>query len=248
MKGIDAASDVTHALPSLKAHGIEFIARYMSYNTAKNLSPSEAQAISDAGLAIVSVFEARGDVYLNFTAAQGQRDAAQALNLARSCGQPEGTGIYFAVDFDAAPGHVDGGIVNYFDAVRTGLTGKYRLGAYGSGYVIGTLRKRGMIALQWLAQSRGWRGTVGFHGADITQGPPSTIAGISLDTDEAVAECGQWRRGNVVPVARPSEQDIAATIATLQTQLAALGYYHGKIDGIWGGQSARAVQAWEDAG
>ncbi len=263
MKGIDAAFDLSPHAGDLIAAGVGFVCRYYSYNAAKDLSPDEAQTLSAAGLLIVSVWEARGDVASNFTPAQGQKDANAALLLAESCGQPEGSCIYFAVDFDASDSDLTHNILPYFQAVGGVLHGKYTVGAYGSGLVLCRLHNASLIDRRWLAQSRGWRDTAEFVGADIVQGPVDhSLLCDPVDTDESQDdEFGGWRVGGkeVVQagqhtdqhkpiVAQPSEADVAATITTLQRQLAALGFYKGKIDSIAGPQTNAALIAWENDG
>ncbi len=105
--------------------------------------------------------------------------------------------------------------------------------------------------------------TAEFVGADIVQGPVDhSLLCDPVDTDESQDdEFGGWRVGGkeVVQagqhtdqhkpiVAQPSEADVAATITTLQRQLAALGFYKGKIDSIAGPQTNAALIAWENDG
>lgn len=201
MKGLDSAQpvDVKH-IALLKRAGYGFVAGYYSYNPRKNLTRQECAALSAAGIAIVSVFEAQGNLYTSFHQTSGAADAARALRLAEECGQPQGSAIYFAVDFDATASELRDGIGDYFRAVNLALAGRYRVGAYGSGLVLATLRQWKMAELFWLADAGGWQGTHGYRGpAQLRQGLPTRIAGLMVDPDIAAAgDFGQWMVGRAV--------------------------------------------------
>lgn len=258
MKGFDAAREVGSLSARIRAAGLGFVARYYSYNAAKNLTPAEAKALSAAGIAIVSVWEARGDVAASFTAEQGAKDAAEALRLARAIGQPEGSAIYFAVDFDAAPGGVAGGISRYFRSAGAALGGHYRVGVYGSGLVCQILHASGLAELIWLACAGGWRGTRGFAGWHIKQGLPADPwgFGFQVDPDEAAAgDFGQW---SLIAAAPPAEQepaaqppgepiDLVALQQDVQRGLATAGLYDGAIDGDPGPLTRTALAHWRAA-
>lgn len=225
MKGCDAPREVASVIPQIKAAGLGFVARYFSFNGAKNLSASEAQRLSAAGIKIVSVFEARGDVYSSFTAAQGAKDAAQALQLAAQVGQPKGSGVYFAVDFDASADQIAGGISAYFAAVNDALHGQYRVGVYGSGLVCESLGDAGLAELFWLACAGGWQGTRDFTGQwHIRQSLPSSAyhLGFPVDPDEAIDGIfGQWELGrqNVDDVDQAPANDPVALCRQMQRAL-----------------------------
>jgi len=196
MKGFDAPTPVDALIPRIKAHGYEFVVRYLSYNSRKNLSPGEAKKLSGAGLDLVAVFEARGNVIDNFTSEQGAKDAAQALQLAAQIGQPEGSAIYFAVDLDATAHQIIVAIMPYFAAVKKGVCGKHRVGVYGSGLVCDSLRKADLAELFMLACASGWQGTKTFTGAHLRQSLPTGRDGFGfqVDPDEAMtADFGQFR-------------------------------------------------------
>ena len=196
MRGFDAPTPVDALIPRIKAHGYGFVVRYMSYNQHKNLSPGEARKLSAAGLDLVAVFEARGNVIDNFTSEQGAKDAAQALHLASQIGQPEGSAIYFAVDLDATAHQIIVAIMPYFAAVKKGICGKHRVGVYGSGLVCDSLRKADLAELFMLACASGWQGTKTFTGAHLRQSLPTGRDGFGfqVDPDEAMtADFGQFR-------------------------------------------------------
>jgi hypothetical protein len=144
------------------------------------------------------VWETSGTHAAFFTRAQGLADGAQAFRMAKEViGQPFGSAIYFAVDYDPTQADIDGGISNYFTGVRAALyvanesEPSYRVGVYGSGLCCGTLVERGMAELSWLSQSSGFAGSRQYADQkryDLIQMLPARIVGadgivLSVDPD-----------------------------------------------------------------
>jgi len=266
MKGIDCAFSLTAYASRLPDLGLGFACRYYGGSAAKDLTPGEAKALSDNGLQIVTVWESTGDNPDTFDDAHGKMHAQAALVQAWQVGQPDGSTIYFAVDFDATEEQVTNGVLPYFEAVRAVLQPpKFNVGVYGSGAVLNAVRA--LVEHGWLAQSRGWRGTAGFEGHHIQQGSTTQIVlkGMSVDTDESlVDDFGGWKVGEPavsqapqVPAGvpdtqgrsiRPTEAQMADAIKTLQGYLKALGLYSGMLDGIAGPATRAALEAWEAQG
>jgi len=198
LRGLDTTVELTRHAAALKTQGYDFAMRYYSNNAAKNLSLGEARALSQAGLKIGVVWETSGTHAAFFTRAQGLADGAQAWRMAReSIGQPFGSAIYFAVDYDPTQADIDGGISNYFTSVHAALyvandgAPSYRVGVYGSGLCCGALVERGMAELSWLSQSTGFAGSRQYaeqQRYDILQTLPARIVGadgivLSIDPD-----------------------------------------------------------------
>jgi hypothetical protein len=134
--GVDYAwfsTDLKALIAALKAHGVTFVARYLSHSSGKNLTPDEAAALSAAKIAITVVWETAADRALAGHAA-GAQDARDALAEAKACGMPAGRPIFFAVDFDASNGQ-EGAISTYLDGAASVL-GKDRTGVYGGYNVV----------------------------------------------------------------------------------------------------------------
>ena len=209
---IDTATDVGAYAEKLAAAGVKTVIRYYNNrntpaNPAKCLGHRELSDLARAGLSVCAVFEQRGGAgdaahpkghIDDLSAAAGARDGARALALATELGQPEGSGIYFAVDWDFAATSELRQITAYFTAVRTVLTPKYRIGVYGSGLAARTLRVKGLADLVWLAGATGWSGTKlarergDYH---LLQGGQrkSAIGGFLYDVNTAgAADFGQW--------------------------------------------------------
>ena len=198
LRGLDTTVELTRHAEALRSQGYDFAMRYYSNNASKNLSLGEARALSQAGLKIGVVWETSGTHAAFFTRAQGLADGAQAYRMAReSIGQPFGSAIYFAVDYDPTQADIDGGISNYFTGVHAALyvandgAPSYRVGVYGSGLCCGALVERDIAALSWLSQSTGFAGSRQYaeqQRYDILQTLPARIVGadgivLSIDPD-----------------------------------------------------------------
>src|SRR5262245_1036236 len=95
--GVDYAW--SHPTPAaLKAAGARFVCRYLSPDSTKNLSKTEAAALAAVGIWCVAVWESNAGRALAGTAA-GTADAKTALAQATAAGMPSGRPIFFAVDF-----------------------------------------------------------------------------------------------------------------------------------------------------
>ena len=198
LRGLDTTVELTRHAMALRSQGYDFAMRYYSNNASKNLSLGEARALSQAGLRIGVVWETSGTHAAFFTRAQGLADGAQAYRMAReSIGQPFGSAIYFAVDYDPTQADIDGGISNYFTGVHAALyvandgAPSYRVGVYGSGLCCGALVEREIAALSWLSQSTGFAGSRQYAEQkryDILQMLPTRIVGadgivLGIDPD-----------------------------------------------------------------
>ncbi|MBN9091611.1 MAG: DUF1906 domain-containing protein [Reyranella sp.] len=193
--GIDTSTDCTGFAACIAADGARFVCRYYRPGSTGALTTAEAQVLVGAGLAIVAVFEGAGNKIGWFSAQQGVADAQAALGHAASIGQPAGSAIYFAVDFDADPGEVGSAITSYFAAVNSTFRNggaPYRIGVYGSGLVCSTLIGANLASLGWLSGSRGWRGyTTYARAATIVQvitAPPTLICNGQLAVDRDVGQ------------------------------------------------------------
>jgi hypothetical protein len=198
LKGLDTTIELTRHALALRQQGFDFAMRYYSNNASKNLSLGEARALAGAGLKIGVVWETSGTHAGFFSRAQGLADGAQAYRMAKEAiGQPFGSAIYFAVDYDPTQADLDGVISNYFTGVHAALyvanegEPSYRVGVYGSGLCCGTLVERGQAALSWLSHSTAFAGSRQYAEQkryDLIQMLPARILGadgalLSIDPD-----------------------------------------------------------------
>jgi len=191
---IDASSDTTASIGALKDVGITLVGRYYNQKNSqtlpsKCLTLTEAQALTDAGLGIIVVYQQDQSKASDFSMEKGEQAAKNALKCAERVGQPKGTGIYFAIDFDATTSEVDNNIIPFFEGVNEILE-DYTIGAYGSGLVCAQLYKKQLCHLRWLSQSSGFSGTqqaIDSQEYDIRQMYPSgNITGLNVDYNQCI--------------------------------------------------------------
>jgi hypothetical protein len=203
--GIDLPTDARDVSMELKGSHLDFIARYYRDPTSRwpPLSAAEAQAVSSVGLRLVALWESRAQNPSYFSYASGYADAQSAYRQARAIGQPPGSAIYFAVDYNAPSRDVEGTIDHYFRGVLAGLITEagghqpeYRIGVYGSGSVCGYLKGARLVQLTWLSNSTAWEGYGGFSDWDIRQGMKSRNLSFSHDSNEARGDYGGFLVGS----------------------------------------------------
>ena len=193
-KGFDTPENCASDAQKIKVAGYDFVGRYLSRSSWKVISPAEANALRQAGLAIVLVYEdgPTSDTYFSYS--RGQTDGARAAQQANALGAPANTTIYFAVDYDAGEDAIEGVVTQYFQGVvsslrnfSTGNNPLYRVGVYGSGATCAAITTAGLATMGWLACAMGWRGHNTYANWTISQGMPTTVSGMSVDPDNAVA-------------------------------------------------------------
>jgi hypothetical protein len=184
---------------SIRAAGFTFVARYLSHESGKNLSASEAQSLIAAGLTIVCNWE---DSATNSLSGYGQgvADAQAAASEALSVGQPSTRPIYFSVDFDANSSQL-GTIESYFEGVAS-VIGIARTGVYGGHYIVDSLFNDGKV--QWGWQTYAWSYGSWDPRAQFRQ-IQNGIDNDEEDEDEAVvADFGQWPYAEAPPPPQPT--------------------------------------------
>lgn len=244
---IDVPQDTTKQLAQLKAAGITDIIRYddrFPSGNWKQIHSPEVHAIRDAGLRLGIVYEGAGSTLSSFTEQNGYLDAAYSRQQAALRGQPNGSAIYFAVDFDPSASDISSHIVPYFRGVARALTElvdlpKLAAGVYGSGLTCQTLKSAGLVALTWITCSRGFNGSKDYVAAglqDLWQVEcDKTLLGMSVDYDEA-KPAGNWGSfvpwgPPAIPAVIPAPPSISHDTRWLQTVLQKAGLYGGAIDG-----------------
>lgn len=191
---IDSAQPATLVAGHLARAGIRVVMRYYNHKDinlpGKRLTRAEARALTEAGLSIGAVFQQRGGGngghIGDLTAKTGERDARRALQVAADIGQPQGSAIYFAVDWDFIKESELVSIGAYFGEVGAALAGSYRVGVYGSGHVCDRLLTKGLVNFAWLSQSQGWSGYDGFLKSQrwaLAQGQITTLPGTDYRYD-----------------------------------------------------------------
>lgn len=189
MKAIDVATDTAGHAHALLDAGIEAVGLYLRQDRC---SKAMVDGLALVGIKRFSAFERGFPTSTGyFTLAQAADDAQAAVKFAQQIGQPEGTVIFFAVDFDAdqlSP------ILRYFLQVQQIVKrAGYLVGVYGSGRVCDYLVGQGVAHAGWLAQSKGWAGFEAYKTrAAIVQGGEDTLLGFDVDWDEVRDESVCW--------------------------------------------------------
>ncbi|MCX6604005.1 MAG: DUF1906 domain-containing protein [Acidobacteria bacterium] len=173
--GLDSSANCAPYAAQIVAAGVQFVARYYSQFARKTLSLAEARALSAAGLQLITVYQDSNDKLECFTAALGQ---------------PSGSAIYFAADFDPSPVEARGPVMEYFHAVHDALSASpFQVGVYGSGLTCRLVRDAGFANFTWLSQSTSFREYLAFlPQADIVQAAPGRpLIPNKLNIDDDIA-------------------------------------------------------------
>lgn len=191
MKGIDCTTAITNTTGmALKAAGYDFAARYLVPDAYrwKRLTGTEAAAITNSGLKILSVFETSAN-RPSGGAANGTEDGTAAYKEAVAIGQPAGTAIYFACDYNAGASDYDA-IEQYLKAAASKITG-YSAGLYAGYNVVEEMAKRKACGYFW--QTYAWSGGNRSKSANVYQYNNGVILnGISVDLNESYGNEGFW--------------------------------------------------------
>jgi hypothetical protein len=203
-RGIDLPTDARDVSLELKSNRIDFVARYYRDPASRwpALSAEEARTLSSAGMSLVAVWESHSHRPDYFSYASGYNDALAAYRQAKAIGQPSGSAIYFAVDYNAQEPDVRGPVDQYFRGIAAGLAAAggpardYRVGVYGSGAVCDYLKRAHLAELAWLSNSIAWTGYDNFTDWNIRQGMRSPSLSFDQDSNEARGEYGSFRVPN----------------------------------------------------
>ena len=192
MLGLDTNRDCSSIAEMIVADGRQFVCRYYAHpGSKKGLMSDELQKLRKANLKVVAVWENGYPTSAGyFSYSQGVNDGVGAYKYAVQIGQPAGTPIYFAVDYDASTADLNGGIANYFKGVAFGMetaargASKYAIGVYGSGESCIFALSSGFATYSWLSMSTGWSGHT-FGGWNIRQSKGRKFGDIDVDFDES---------------------------------------------------------------
>jgi hypothetical protein len=203
-RGIDLPTDARDVSLELKGSRLDFVARYYRDPASHwpTLSAEEARMVSSAGLSLVAVWESHSHRPDYFSYASGYNDALAAYRQAKAIGQPSGSAIYFAVDYNAQEPDVRGPVDQYFHGIAAGLAAAggpdrdYRVGVYGSGAVCDYLKRARLAEYAWLSNSTAWTGYDDFTDWNIRQSGRSPSLSFDQDENEARGEFGSFRVPN----------------------------------------------------
>jgi len=205
--GIDTATNLKGKGPCIRSTFIQgvpatFACRYIATDSTlpKVMTRAEAESLAAAGLWIVTIFEDDPTSPRYFSRRRGDEDASAAKSYADDVlGQPSGSPIYFAVDFDAQPSERER-IVSYFEGVNAALRAtagtSYATGIYGSTWVLSWIATAHLADFFWQSMPPAWSGgqnrQVSRH-ANLRQHPARLLCGVVADVDESWGHGGGWR-------------------------------------------------------
>ena len=195
--GIDLAMDTSNVVNELRGSRIDFVARYYRDSTSSlpALSPEEARKLASLGLKIVAVWEQNSPDPENLSYSSGYGDALSAYKQAKAIGQPVGSAIYFAIDYNA---HELDPAKEYFRGIAAGLTAasggrsEYKVGVYGSGAVCNEIKRAGLARYSWLTRATSWDGSLDYNDWNIKQGEALPFS-FDNDSDEARGDYGGFQ-------------------------------------------------------
>lgn len=158
----------------LKNAGYTHVGRYLTgyvgeEHLPKYMTLEEVGNIDNAGLSVFPIYQDGGyrlEYFKNRT--QGVADGERAILAARRIGIPEGTTIYFAVDFDCYGFQIDQYIIPYFQKICLAFnssenTKNYKVGIYGPRYVCSKVSERGLAEYSFVADmSTGFSCNLGY--------------------------------------------------------------------------------------
>lgn len=152
---------------TLVQSGRELVGRYITGGARKKLGFDEMKILYNAGLKIFPIYQTSGNYREYFSAAHGRRDAYAAFRALRETYFPNGSTVYFAVDFDATVDEVNQFILPYFKEIKetfdTFGDNKYNIGIYGPRYVCTLVHNAGYSTSSFVCDmSSGFACNIGF--------------------------------------------------------------------------------------
>ncbi|MGL4731669.1 MAG: glycoside hydrolase domain-containing protein, partial [Clostridium sp.] len=164
----DCSTPVTQARANtLKANGYKYIGRYIAGGEHKRISIPEIELILKNGMKWFPIFQKSGN-YLNyFNEEQGKKDGAECVRNASLYQIPNGSTIYFGVDFDAMDGDISAKVLPYFKGIDESFTSlnsrSLKIGVYGSRNVCSRVSDAGYAEKSFVSDmSTGFSGNLGF--------------------------------------------------------------------------------------
>jgi hypothetical protein len=230
---IDTPNNAAKVAANLSAQNVKVVVRFFARKPQPGLREKvmasdgnmidgvrEPTILIRHGLSIVSLYQYRNNLPEKFSKgledtgsakAEAAADIKAALEQAKLVGQPEGSAIYFGVDFNVNRASVEP-VLDYFRAINRTVGDHYAIGIYGNGFVNRTLRQEKLVAYNWISASRSHEETVAFYNSGQWHlfqnqvdrrwfGPPGKCSmGLDVDTNiqnPSVSSIGAWGAGEV---------------------------------------------------
>ena len=189
--GCDAAQRLSlEDAQILKAKGYKIVGRYLTGNFATSVE--ELTNILTGGLNVFPIYETGSYEKVYFTPEQGTNDAVNAVVACENLLIPQGTRIYFTVDFDMEGAGITDLVIPYFEAIYNKFNEahlNYNIGIYGSRNVCSKVIEAGYAQYAFVdGASTGYSGNMGFKMPEkwafnqIKEG--TSVEGIQIDNDQ----------------------------------------------------------------
>jgi Domain of unknown function (DUF1906) len=187
----------------IKANGFLGIARYISLQPGKCITPEEFHAYIAGGLTVVFVYEDNADDGLG-GAPVGQEKGQVARQVLESCGiDPAACAVFFGYDFNAQPSQYQACL----ECQRAFVASS---GCLNAMYAEGPLLRYAFPTYGWEPGSRDWN--EGVAAGQLYQAQYSVpFEGTLIDIDNVLAtDYGQWPRPTPPPQPKPqpSQEDL----------------------------------------
>jgi len=210
---------------------VRFFARKLQPGMREKIMASDGNIIDGVreptilirnGLSIVSLYQYRNDLPAKFLSgledtgsakAEVAADAKAALEQAKLVGQPEGSAIYFGIDFNLTPNSKPlDAVIEYFRVINQTVGSRYAIGIYGNGFANRILHNEKLVSYNWISASRAHEQTVDFYNSgqwhlfqnqvDRRWFGPHDKCSIGLDVDTNlqnpnVSNIGAWGAGAI---------------------------------------------------
>ncbi len=238
---VDTPNNAAKVAAKLAARNVKVVVRYFARKPQPGMNEKimasdgnmidgvrEPTVLIRNGLSIVSLYQYRNNLPAKFLSgledtgsakAEVAADAKAALDQAKLVGQPEGSAIYFGVDFNVG-GHSGEGsgraaidaVLEYFRVIGQTVGGHYTIGVYGNGFLNRLLREEKLVSYSWISASRAHEGTVDFYNSGRWHlfqnqvdrrwfgAPGSCASGLDVDMNlqnPKVAGIGAWGAGEI---------------------------------------------------
>ena len=214
--------DYAYARPGIaeiQQHGWTFVARYLSTNKSKVLTVAERDALHEAGIAILLVWE-QSEVRPLQGEPAGRVDGTMAAAMATALGYPVDCPVFAALDFDTYKPDEINKANAYMVGFSIGL-GRFRVGCYSGTHLIdraaGVLYGRTVYG--WQANASSWSPHESVN-VYAKQGPQSPDG--RYDTDVIVRPLNAWLPHDITTTQKDTEMANLIRVTTPQADAAVL--------------------------
>lgn len=166
-QGFDTSTQLTFTdYQGARSIGYTHVGRY-TVGASKFITSEELADMKRAGMLLFPIHQRFNNSVSEMTYTKGAEQGVEAVERARVLGLPNGSTLFFCVDFDPTENEVSGSVSNFFRAVHETVSGipnwSFEIGVYGTRNVCQTVIDKGYASTAFVAgMSWGWSGNMGF--------------------------------------------------------------------------------------